>query len=54
MFSEEARNKLRENIKDFLENDESLERIPIDNEKQVLRFVNIFKKYISEYGYEKY
>lgn len=38
IFRDEAKNKLRENIQEFLENDESLERIPIDNEKQVLRY----------------
>jgi len=46
MSREEAKNKLRESIEEFLRNDESLERIPIDNEKQVLIHVILSFLYI--------
>lgn len=35
MFREEVKYELREKVNEFLQNDEELEKIPIDNIKQV-------------------
>jgi len=35
IFREEVKHTLREKIQEFLQNDEDLEKIPIDNIKQV-------------------
>ncbi|XP_073388523.1 kinesin-like protein KLP1 isoform X3 [Physcomitrium patens] len=40
----EVKGKLRETIQDFLQNDGELERIPIDNQKQVRELFSLFKE----------